>query len=114
MIDFVPRKCAAYLTAYPASKLKLVFSETLIKSVPDEGIEPPTFGLQNRCSTAELIRRAALCEWPSWWVCRWDLVFPTRLPPDSSGTPCFSCKRSDASTRTAASAPRLAGRRRAP
>jgi hypothetical protein len=24
--------------------------------VPDEGIEPPTFGLQNRCSTAELIR----------------------------------------------------------
>jgi hypothetical protein len=25
--------------------------------VPDEGIEPPTFGLQNRCSTAELIRR---------------------------------------------------------
>jgi hypothetical protein len=27
--------------------------------VPDEGIEPPTFGLQNRCSTAELIRRVA-------------------------------------------------------
>ncbi len=26
--------------------------------VPDEGIEPPTFGLQNRCSTAELIRRS--------------------------------------------------------
>ena len=26
--------------------------------VPDEGIEPPTFGLQNRCSTAELIRPA--------------------------------------------------------
>ena len=26
------------------------------KLVPDEGIEPPTFGLQNRCSTAELIR----------------------------------------------------------
>lgn len=25
--------------------------------VPDEGIEPPTFGLQNRCSTAELSRR---------------------------------------------------------
>ena len=25
--------------------------------MPDEGIEPPTFGLQNRCSTAELIRR---------------------------------------------------------
>ena len=28
--------------------------------VPDEGIEPPTFGLQNRCSTAELIRHAAV------------------------------------------------------
>ncbi len=27
--------------------------------VPDEGIEPPTFGLQNRCSTAELIRLSA-------------------------------------------------------
>ena len=27
--------------------------------VPDEGIEPPTFGLQNRCSTAELIRLGA-------------------------------------------------------
>ena len=26
------------------------------RMVPDEGIEPPTFGLQNRCSTAELIR----------------------------------------------------------
>jgi hypothetical protein len=25
--------------------------------VPDERIELPTFGLQNRCSTAELIRR---------------------------------------------------------
>ena len=24
--------------------------------VPREGIEPPTFGLQNRCSTAELTR----------------------------------------------------------
>jgi hypothetical protein len=26
--------------------------------VPVEGIEPPTFGLQNRCSTAELNRRS--------------------------------------------------------
>jgi hypothetical protein len=26
------------------------------KMVPGEGIEPPTFGLQNRCSTAELTR----------------------------------------------------------
>ena len=28
--------------------------------VPVEGIEPPTFGLQNRCSTAELSRHAAV------------------------------------------------------
>ncbi len=28
-------------------------------TVPDEGIEPPTFGLQNRCTTAVLIRLAA-------------------------------------------------------
>lgn len=27
------------------------------RMVPAEGIEPPTFGLQNRCSTAELSRR---------------------------------------------------------
>ena len=25
--------------------------------VPDEGLEPPTFGLQNRCTTTVLIRR---------------------------------------------------------
>jgi hypothetical protein len=30
----------------------------LKRLVPDEGIEPPTFGLQNRCSTAELIRHS--------------------------------------------------------
>src|SRR3546814_11801309 len=34
--------------------------------VPDEGIEPPTFGLQNRCSTAELIRLAGI-----WTVNTW-------------------------------------------
>ena len=28
--------------------------------VPAEGIEPPTFGLQNRCSTAELSRREGI------------------------------------------------------
>jgi hypothetical protein len=33
------------------------FSFAIGELVPDEGIEPPTFGLQNRCSTAELIRR---------------------------------------------------------
>ena len=30
----------------------------LLCLVPGEGIEPPTFGLQNRCSTAELTRPA--------------------------------------------------------
>ena len=29
--------------------------------VPVEGIEPPTFGLQNRCSTAELNRHVVGC-----------------------------------------------------
>jgi hypothetical protein len=29
-----------------------------ISLVPGEGIEPPTFGLQNRCSTAELTRHS--------------------------------------------------------
>jgi hypothetical protein len=32
-------------------------AEDLERVVPAEGIEPPTFGLQNRCSTAELSRR---------------------------------------------------------
>ena len=31
--------------------------QSLRKLVPGEGIEPPTNGLQNRCSTAELARR---------------------------------------------------------
>jgi hypothetical protein len=29
----------------------------LFSLVPGEGLEPPTNGLQNRCSTAELTRR---------------------------------------------------------
>ena len=32
--------------------------------VPGEGIEPPTNGLQNRCSTAELARHAGLSYYP--------------------------------------------------
>jgi len=36
----------------------------LKRLVPDEGIEPPTFGLQNRCSTAELIRPMRLHRGP--------------------------------------------------
>ncbi len=35
--------------------LVLVFSEMGL--VPGEGFEPPTFGLQNRCTTAVLTRR---------------------------------------------------------
>jgi hypothetical protein len=33
------------------------YPKLLILLVPAEGIEPPTFGLQNRCSTAELSRQ---------------------------------------------------------
>jgi hypothetical protein len=43
---FPPRGCVSRSTA----------SAVMDGLVPDEGIEPPTFGLQNRCSTAELIR----------------------------------------------------------
>jgi hypothetical protein len=42
--------------------------------VPDEGIEPPTFGLQNRCSTAELIRL-----YRAFWPTNWQ--FATQLLP---------------------------------
>src|SRR5262245_17050508 len=41
----------------PARKPTLIKSELLDWSVPGERIELPTFGLQNRCSTAELTRR---------------------------------------------------------
>src|SRR5215475_11362863 len=33
----------------------------LFSLVPADGIEPPTFGLQNRCSTAELSRLKPCC-----------------------------------------------------
>ena len=36
-------------------------SVTARRLVPVEGIEPPTFGLQNRCSTAELNRHLYAC-----------------------------------------------------
>jgi hypothetical protein len=47
--------------------------------VPDEGIEPPTFGLQNRCSTAELIRHL-----DEGGVCLRDVRLPdkTDRPPE--------------------------------
>ena len=45
--------CAVFAGASKAQEtLVLGFSV-----VPAEGIEPPTFGLQNRCSTAELNRQ---------------------------------------------------------
>ncbi len=44
-----------------------------LEVVPDEGIEPPTFGLQNRCSTAELIRRLG------------GFALPARLPARKGG-----------------------------
>jgi hypothetical protein len=51
-----------YPSAYPTAvsrdlRFVVTSTKTLNLMVPDEGIEPPTFGLQNRCSTAELIRR---------------------------------------------------------
>lgn len=42
--------------------------------MPAEGIEPPTFGLQNRCSTAELSRlqdQGVKAEARSVWERRW-------------------------------------------
>jgi hypothetical protein len=49
----------------------------MISSVPGEGIEPPTNGLQNRCSTAELTRHSeTFCT---------SLL---KLPPD-----CHHCHR---------------------
>jgi hypothetical protein len=50
--------------------------------VPDEGIEPPTFGLQNRCSTAELIRRRI--PWNPEWGNRRSLAF--RASESQQGT----------------------------
>ena len=44
--------------------------------VPDEGLEPPTFGLQNRCTTAVLIRRTIDKE-------RGALHWATRLETDN-------------------------------
>src|ERR1700740_3785711 len=37
-------------------------AKILILLVPGEGLEPPTNGLQNRCSTAELTRHIALLQ----------------------------------------------------
>ena len=52
-----PRAGASAASAEPMSEANSGVSEIV---VPDEGIEPPTFGLQNRCSTAELIRPGGL------------------------------------------------------
>ena len=51
--------------------------------VPAEGLEPPTNGLQNRCSTAELSRRRALS---------WTLCGPSRAA--SQGLPSLADPRS--------------------
>src|SRR6186713_1653663 len=42
---------------FVSSLLRLVAAERAKRLVPVERIELPTFGLQNRCSTAELNRR---------------------------------------------------------
>ena len=45
---------AGFLAEFLAELLAELLAER--DMVPVEGIEPPTFGLQNRCSTAELNR----------------------------------------------------------
>ena len=45
-------------SGYIACSLDLIEDVGLM--VPGEGFEPPAFGLQNRCSTAELTRLARL------------------------------------------------------
>jgi hypothetical protein len=55
MIAIVP-SVMRYHAPYIASNSSASTHNYLILLVPGEGIEPPTFGLQNRCSTAELTR----------------------------------------------------------
>ena len=51
----IPNPGRSYSLANVANLARL---NVLVKGVvPDERIELPTFGLQNRCSTAELIRQ---------------------------------------------------------
>jgi hypothetical protein len=45
--------------------------------VPGEGIEPPTFGLQNRCSTAELTRQ--IKKLVVYWVPIGNQIPPVRI-----------------------------------
>src|SRR5947209_19528719 len=49
---------ASLVRSHPSGAFAGLRCKPLKRLVPDEGIEPPTFGLQNRCSTAELIRPA--------------------------------------------------------
>ncbi len=44
-----------YVERVKAKKVARFFKE---KMEPERGIEPPTFALQKRCSTAELLRQA--------------------------------------------------------
>jgi hypothetical protein len=39
---------------------KKMWAKSLILPVPGKGFEPLTFGLQNRCSTAELTRQSVV------------------------------------------------------
>ena len=49
----------------------------MLWNVPDEGFEPPTFGLQNRCTTAVLIRRPCALAWPA---ARRNVALPYSCP----------------------------------
>jgi hypothetical protein len=60
----------------------------LLAVVPAEGIEPPTFGLQNRCSTAELSRHSPLLALP-----HHQITSPKRPQRDFADVPSDACKR---------------------
>src|SRR6266478_4901274 len=51
---FAPRGCHMVAEGWGLSKKRHETAESL---VPGEGFEPPTFGLQNRCTAAVLTRR---------------------------------------------------------
>src|SRR5262245_4184609 len=83
-LDRLPRDWCAYCA--PRIAQKALISWAFV--VPGEGIEPPTNGLQNRCSTAELTRHIK------------NLYSAASAPPhgpehcDVAGGPSYHCSRS--------------------
>ena len=52
-----PRRCPQDA---PAAVVPHMTAQPIVLLVPGEGFEPPTFGLQNRCTTTVLTRRNLL------------------------------------------------------